>query len=128
MTRLEQVKQTVEAKGYTLVSADGYKNQDSLIVVECAKGHKTTVSLSEFKKVSFECPSCNQNVQFNNPMQVPPKQGYRVIGFDQATEHFGVSVFDNGQLVFFNLFVFTGTVNQRLVKIQQLLRDTILPL
>ena len=49
------------------------------------------------------------------------------MAFDQATEHFGVSVFDDGKLVFFNLFVFSGATNKRLADIKKLLETIIFP-
>lgn len=128
MTRLEQVRAAVEAKGFTLVSAEGYQNQQSLIKVKCAKGHISEVSLADFKKPSWTCPQCDAAVQFKNPIDVPKKTGYRVVAFDQATEHFGVSVFDDGKLVFFNLFVFNGALNKRLTDIKRLVETIVLPL
>ena len=61
-------------------------------------------------------------------MEIPLKgNSYRILGFDQATEKFGVSVFDNGELVYYKLLVFTGDLNMRLLKIQQMLEKEILP-
>lgn len=127
MTRQEQVKLAVEEKGYQLVSAEGYQNQNSVITVKCPKGHIIQTTLADFKKPSFTCPQCDSAVNFKNPVNVPAKKGYRVVAFDQATEHFGVSVFDDGELVFFNLFVFSGVVNKRLADIKRLVEQVILP-
>lgn len=126
MTRLESVRQAVEAKGYTLISAEGYQNQDSIIKVQCNKGHITEVKFADFKKPSFTCPQCDASIKFNNPVNVPAKNGYRVVAFDQATEHFGVSIFDDGQLVFFNLYVFNGSLNKRLVEIKQFIENIVI--
>ena len=122
----EQIQAEVEAKGYTLVSVDGYENMSSIIAIQCSHGHTIEVSMADFRRASFECPLCN-NGKFDNPVAVPAKQGYRVIGFDQATEKFGLSIWDDGKLVFFNLYTFTGALNVRLVKIKHLLEDIIIP-
>ena len=87
----EQIKAEVEEKGYTLVSADGYENMNSIITVQCSHGHTIEVSMTDFRRASFECPCCNTG-KFDNPVAVPEKKGYRVIGFDQATEKFGLSI------------------------------------
>ena len=76
---------------------------------------------------SFECPICS-NVNFINPREVPKKKdgSYRVVAFDQATEHFGVSVWDDGKLVYYTLYVFRGDMVARLLKIQELIGNIIL--
>lgn len=124
---IEQIQVEVEQKGYKLLSADGYSNLNSIIVVQCPEGHTIEVSMGDFRRASFECPVCGSDTNFYNPIAVPPKTGTRVIGFDQATEKFGLSIWDNGKLVFFNLYTFSGTLNQRLVKIKKLLETVILP-
>ena len=123
----EQIQAEVEEKGYKLLSADGYSNMNSSIFIECEHGHKIEVSMSDFRRSSFECPLCNKGFKFDNPVAVPPKTGYRVIGFDQATEKFGLSIWDDGKLVFFNLYTFTGSLNIRLMKIKKLLEEVVIP-
>lgn len=122
----DQIQAEVEEKGYKLLNADGYSNMNSIIVVQCAKGHTIEVSMADFRRASFECPVCGSDVNFHNPITVPQKTGTRVIGFDQATEKFGLSIWDDGKLVFFNLYTFSGTLNQRLVKIKKLLEDVVI--
>jgi hypothetical protein len=87
----EQIQAEVEAKGYKLLSAEGYSNMNSMIVVQCEKGHTIEVSMADFRRASFECPCCNTG-KVENPVKVPEKVGYRVIAFDQATEKFGLSI------------------------------------
>ena len=89
---LEQIQAEVEQKGYKLLSAEGYSNLNSTIVVQCEKGHTIEVSMGDFRRASFECPICGSDVNFHNPIAVPQKTGTRVIGFDQATERFGLSI------------------------------------
>lgn len=123
----EQIAEELKAKGYELVSADGYQNLQSRIIIKCEKGHLIETCLQDVRHPSFVCPSCDKTV-FINPKSVPEKNGaYRVIAFDQATEHFGLSIFDDGQLVFYNLFTFVGTLNTRMVKIKRLIENIVIP-
>lgn len=121
----EKIKEEVESKGFTLVSDEGYENINSLITVKCEHGHLTQVSLADFRAASFTCPQCDK-VTFVNPTSVPPKQGYRVIAFDQATESFGLSIFEDGQLKFFNLYTFNGLLKDRLVRIKKFVEDIVI--
>ena len=57
---------------------------------------------------------------------MPQKKGYRVIAFDQATERFGLSVYDDGELVFFNLYTFNGYVAERLAQIKNLVQNIVI--
>lgn len=122
-----QIADEVAKKGFILVKDDGYVNINSRIVVKCDKGHLIETCLNDVRKVSFCCPVCDRNLDFSNPAVLPPKgEHYRVVAFDQATENFGVSVFDDGNLVYYKLFVFSGQVNARLCKIDQLVRQVVL--
>lgn len=123
----QQIADEVKKLGYTLISDEGYVNMQSRIKVECSKGHLIETCLADLRRPSFTCPACDQNVTFINPKAVPAKNGaYRVIAFDQATEKFGLSIFDNGKLVYYNLYVFTGDLNNRLVKIDDFVRNIVL--
>ena len=113
-------------KGYKLIDASGYTNMNSVITVECEHGHQFETTLADFRLASFTCPVCDKSVKFVNPTAVPQKQGYRVIAFDQATERFGLSVFDDGKLVFFNLYTFDGKFNDRLHKIKKFVEEIVI--
>lgn len=115
----ENLRQEIEKGGYKLIDSSGYTNMNSDITIECNKGHQFITTLNSFRRPSFMCPHCDIKVDFKNPSGIPPKNGYRVIAFDQATEKFGLSVFDNGELVYYNLLVFSGTLINRLVKIKK---------
>ena len=52
MTRLEQIQAAVEEKGFKLVDATGYQNQNSFVKVQCPHGHISEVRLVDFKKAS----------------------------------------------------------------------------
>lgn len=88
----EKIAAEVKEKGFTFVSADNYTNLNSLIKVRCPNAHDVEVSMADFRRPSFECPVCNKSIHFDNPINVPPKAGYRIIAFDQATENFGLSI------------------------------------
>ena len=114
----EQILKEVSARGYELVDDSNYSSLNSRIIIRCPKGHLIETSLGDFRHVSFTCPVCDKDIKFINPNQVPQKKGYRIIAFDQATEKFGLSIFDDGKLVFYSLYNFTGSLNVRLLKIK----------
>lgn len=123
----DQIADEVAKKDFTLVNDNGYININSRIVVKCKNNHLIETCLSDVRKVSFCCPICDRNLDFVNPAALPAKNGaYRIVAFDQATENFGVSVFDNGNLVYYKLFVFSGSMNTRLCKIDQFVRDVVI--
>jgi hypothetical protein len=82
--------------------------------------------LADFRKVSFTCPVCDKDIKFVNPSAVPQKKGYRIIAFDQATEKFGLSIFEDGQLIFYSLYTFSGDVVHRLTKIRKFVQDIVI--
>ena len=129
MARLthDQIIAEINAAGYKLIDDSGYTSMQSRITIECPKGHLIETCLADFRKPSFNCPVCDKSISFINPKEVPNKNGaYRVIAFDQATEKFGLSIFDDGKLIFYRLFTFSGDLNSRLVKIKKLLETVIL--
>ena len=129
MARLthEQIAAEITAHGYKLIDDSGYTSMQSRIVIECPKGHLIETCLADFRKPSFNCPVCDKSITFINPAEVPHKgDAYRVIAFDQATEKFGLSVFDDGKLIFYRLFNFTGDLNARLLKVKKLLETVVL--
>ena len=121
----EKIAEEVAAKGFELVDASNYENINSEIDVKCKNGHIFRTSLVSVRSVSFCCPHCDRTL-FVNPNVVPQKNGYRVIAFDQATEKFGLSIFDNGELVFYNLYSFTGHLDNRLTQIRNFIRDVVI--
>ena len=126
MLTKEQRELIAKEKHCTIIDDSNYKNLDSSIVVQCEHGHKFETTLSFMRRASFECPLCSESINFINPTSVPPKIGRRIIAFDQATENFGLSIFDNNQLVFYSLYTFSGTLAVRLVKITKFIRDIVL--
>lgn len=126
----EEIASEVQAKGYSLVSCDGYKNMSSDILVQCKQGHQFITNINSVRHPSFKCPECEKQV-FNvvKPKVVPPKQGRRIIAFDQATYKMGMSIWDNGKLVYYDLFQFSDyDLVVRLSKIKRLLNDVVIPI
>lgn len=125
----EQIKEELQKKQYTLIDASNYKNMNSRITIKCPHGHLIETSMAEFRHPSFVCPSCDSNIDFINPRFVPKKEDktFRLIGFDQATEKFGVSIWDNNKLVFYSLLTFSGDMIHRLIKIKKFIEEVVIP-
>ena len=124
----QQVADELFAQGYELVDDSNYTTLNSNIIIRCPQGHLIETSLANFRRPSFTCPVCDKDIKFVNPTIVPQKKGYRVIAFDQATENFGLSIFDDNQLVFYSLYTFSGDVVSRLTKIKKFITEIVLPL
>lgn len=130
MARLstEQIKEELGKKGYELVSDEGYVNMNSFITMKCPHGHIFKATLADFRHPSFECPLCIPNIEFKNPVEPPEKKegSFRVIGFDQATEKFGMSIWDDGKLVYYDLFIFKGLVINRIAQIRKFIKNFVI--
>lgn len=130
---LDVIQKELKEKNLTLKSDyNDYKSLNSPITVECSNGHQIQTTLKTVRSSNFVCSICvgsasKAEVVSNNI--VPPKMGYRIIGFDNASHNMGVAIFDGGKLVYYNLLQFnTGTTLQRLNKIRDLLEKQIIPL
>lgn len=129
MARLStnQIRDLIAAKGkFSLVSDEGYENIHSRILVRCDKGHLFETCIADVRHPSFACPQCNRHLDFINPAAVPQKRGYRLIAFDQATEKFGLSIYEDGKLIFYSLYQFSGDVTARLSQINKFVRDIVI--
>lgn len=123
----EKINEELNKKGFELVDGSNYENLMSFITIKCPKGHITQTNLKSFRHDSYQCPECDKGIDFVNPEGIPNKENkYRVIAFDQATEHFGLSIFDDGKLVYYKLFVFTGSVINRIVKIRKTIDEIVI--
>lgn len=131
MARLnhEQIVGEVAAQGYSVIDDSNYSTLNSEILIKCPKGHQIYTSLANFRRPSFCCPQCDTKIDFVNPKAVPEKgSAYRIIAFDQATEKFGLSIFDDGKLVFYSLYTFDGAMVNRLTKIKKFIEDIVIPI
>lgn len=80
------------------------------------------------KSPYFRCAQCHGGeYRFEGAAKPPVKLDgtYRVIGLDNATEKMGVSVFDDGELVFYTLLQFEGLLEERLLSIYDVLTQVI---
>lgn len=107
-----------------------YENLSSPITVLCENKHVIETNLKTIRMVNFKCPVCAGASSKNDAASthtIPLKQGYRIVGIDNATQRFGVSMFENGKLIYYNLFTFSGDVVNRLNQIRDLIENTIIP-
>lgn len=124
-----QIRQELAWKHFYLKDLNNYKNLDSEIIILCEKGHEITTTLKTFRNEKFYCPQCrgaSQNMQ-NLKKEIPDKPVgvKRVVSLDNATEKMGVAVFDDGKLVFADVFSFRGELIDRLVTIYNFLEKVI---
>lgn len=121
----QQIELEVTEKGLKLVSAADYKNLESTIIVECDKGHVFTTTLSDVRKGKI-CSQCSRQ-GVNLKEGVPTKTGYRIIALDQASNLIGVSIWDNGKLVYARRVQLTGEVEQRYEQLFTFLTKEVIP-
>ena len=79
-----------------------YKSVTSQISVTCLNGHEIQTNLKTIRLASFSCPICvgKASKGFDKVATiVPPKTGYRVVGFDNASHKMGVAILDDGKQV-----------------------------
>ena len=122
----QQILEEVFSRGYELIDDSNYVNMASRIIIKCPQGHLIETCLNDFRKTSFTCPVCDKDINFINPKTVPQKVGYRIIAFDQATEHFGLSIYEDGKLIFYSLYTFGGEMVSRLVKIKKFVENIVI--
>lgn len=132
MSRLSksQINLELSKKGLVFASdSPEYKNLSSYIKVMCTKGHTFITNLETIRGENFSCPVCetNKTKGFETmPIEVPEKTGIRILGIDNATYNMGVSLFDDGKLVFFKLVNFTSKEHVvRLNEIRDFLEETV---
>lgn len=119
MLNQQQIKTEVEKARHKVVDASNYKNLSSFIEVECENGHRYTSSVERLRKTSV-CSMCTKDI-VKLSENAPPKKGYRIVSIDQATNNAGVSIFDDGNLVYASQRSFFGDLNTRYVDFAQFL-------
>jgi hypothetical protein len=113
----EQIVKEITDKEFTPVDISKYTNVKSKIVVKCSAGHLIETDMTSFRKETFRCPICHGS-EVKIPSNAPKKKGYRIIALDNATQNMGLSIFDDGELVYYSLIKFSGPVfEDRLEKI-----------
>lgn len=124
----KEIESTIQAKGFEPVDITTYKNLSSMIQVRCNAGHVFFTDMKSVRQENFACPSCVGKATSNlgSDHLLPVKTGYRIIALDQASQKIGISVYDDGKLVYYHLVEVTGTLPIRLVKIHRFICDTII--
>lgn len=115
-----EIENIAKEKGLTIVNPEEYVNLSGDLTFRCEKGHNFITSIAVVRDSKFEnCPLCERQ-EVKRVAQPPVKNGYRIIGFDQATKHFGISIFDDGQLVYYDCVDFNDANTEvRLAKISK---------
>lgn len=124
----KEIEATIQAKGFEPVDISTYKNLSSLVQIRCNAGHIFFADMKSIRKENFSCPSCygKETSNLNENHVLPKKEGYRIIAIDQASQKLGISVYDDGKLVYYHLVEVTGTVPTRLLKIYNFMKQVVI--
>jgi len=125
----KEVAEILASKGFATTNIEDYKSMDTILHLVCANGHQVDASLKSVRNPNFKCPYCDGAASLGTitSTTTPPlKSGHRIVAIDNASNNAGISVFDDGQLVFYHLYHFEGETIDRLVKNRKLLEDTII--
>lgn len=95
-------------KDFIPVEIEHYKNLSTPLLIKCQRDHEIEASLSDIRKASFRCDRCGGGT-YNIVAKPPQKKGTRVMGIDNATQNMGISIFDDGKLVFQTLIKIGGS-------------------
>lgn len=120
-----QILQEIEGKGFKVLDISGYQNTKSTITVKCQNDHILETNMFSFRKESFRCPKCDGG-DIELKAFPPEKNGYRILALDNATENLGLSIYDNGKLVYYSLLVFKGNFDSRITKIFNIVSNTMI--
>lgn len=125
----KEVEATILAKGFEPVDITGYKNLSSSLEVRCKNGHPFYTDMKSIRSDKFKCPLCvGQEVSLLSQTQntLPPKTGFRIIAVDQASQKMGISVYDNGKLVYYHYVEVSGNLPVRLQKIYKFMQEVVI--
>lgn len=125
----EEIISILAQKGLKCLNLDDYKNMDTVLQLECNNGHKIEASLKTVRNTHFQCLVCegqNSSSAKLNLVAPPEKAGYRIVALDNATEKAGVSIFDDGKLVYYTLIQLHGETIQRLAQNRKILEEVII--
>lgn len=124
----KEIESTIKAKGFTPVDISAYKNLSSMIEVRCNAGHVFFTDMKSVRQDKFKCPSCvtNSTYSLNSTHSLPTKTGFRIIAIDQASQKIGISIYDDGKLVYYHFVEVTGVFSARLQKVYKFLVEVII--
>jgi Holliday junction resolvasome RuvABC endonuclease subunit len=124
----KEITDLLDSKGFTAENIAAYKNLDTLLKLKCNNGHCIEASIKTVRNPNFKCPFCEGKTSSGTAIHnvsIPPKTGHRVVAIDNASHNAGISVFDDGKLVFYHLYQFDGDTIKRLCDNRKLLNDEI---
>jgi Holliday junction resolvasome RuvABC endonuclease subunit len=125
----KEVEATILAKGFQPVEISGYKNLSSSLEVRCSRGHTFFTDMKSVRSDKFKCPLCvGEDVSSLSETKcvLPPKTGFRIIAVDQASQKIGISVYDEGKLVYYHYVEVSGVLSVRLQKIYKFMSDLVI--
>lgn len=124
-----EITNILESKRFTCSNINEYKNLDTVLHLTCNNGHHIDASLRTVRNANFRCPYCAGNDSISDKLsgiEPPQKNGFRIIALDNATENAGVSIFDDGRLVFYHLLHFEGDTIGRIMQNKNVIKDIII--
>lgn len=102
-----------------------YENLQTKLVFTCKKcGRKLEDKFENVRNEHWTCPLC-ETQEVKKVAKPPKKSGYRIIGCDQATQKFGISIFDDGKLVYFDCVEFNGDLDKRYADIMIFMENVV---
>jgi Holliday junction resolvasome RuvABC endonuclease subunit len=119
---IQQIESELTEKGYIPIELKNYQNTKSPIIIKCENGHLLTTNLFSFRKSTFRCPKCDGG-EIKLKGYPPIKNGYRILALDNATEQMGLSIYDDGKLVYYDLLTFKGHFDDRITKISKIVNE-----
>lgn len=127
MARLtdKQINQEIKIKGFEVVDLTQYKNLKSPIMIKCGQNHIFETNFSNIRRDTFKCPVCYGG-EVNLAAYPLEKKGLRIIALDNSTQKVGLAIFDDEDLVYYKLLSFTGSFEERLLKISDYLEEVII--
>lgn len=100
----EQVRETLQADGWELISA-AYHNLKDPLECKCGEGHLVVASWDKLRKKRV-CPICQKNEFFAPAAKIVPKTkgSFRLAAIDQATKKTGYAIFEDRKLIHYGVF------------------------
>lgn len=118
----EEITKISEERGYRVENADEYKNlEEPNLRFICPEGHSFLTSLKVIRDLkTFRCPECDkQTVSYTCKPPIKKQGVFRTIAFDQATQNFGISVYDDKKLVYYDVIRFIGGTEDKFLNIAE---------
>lgn len=124
------VLETCKQKHFSCLNIDEYKTLDSKLILKCENNHTIETTFRTARDDRFKCPWCEGKASlgtFTFGTEPPAKSGKRIVAIDNATKHVGISVFDNGKLVHYELKTLCGDEQiERMLNNRVFIRDVII--